>query len=176
MWPLLLLLLCNPGNPDTSNAIMAPLAPDRGHHAPVMHIRPLSRAADQLLTEGIERSPVIYDLVEKLQASDEVIYLSYTGLREIPRARTQLMSSAPGVRFLKIDINVTVAPFERLPLLAHELQHAVEIAAATDVRDEEGLRQLYKRIGLSGEPGRYETAAARQVELRVRNEHPRNRQ
>jgi hypothetical protein len=174
LWPLLFVLLSAPAHAGTSNPIAASPEADRDS-APVVHIRPLSHAAEDLFYDGVTRSQVIYSLVAQLQASDEVIYLSYTfpASSETPRARTQLLSSAGGVRFLTIQINAGVEPNERLPLLAHELQHALEIAGARDVRTDADMKRLYQRIGLRVGVGLYETAAARDVERRVRQERPR---
>ena len=58
----------------------------------------------------------------------------------------------------------------RIGLLAHELQHAVELADAPEVRDDEGVRQLYRRIGSASDPDHFETAAARRIERAVRME------
>ena len=56
------------------------------------------------------------------------------------------------------------------PLLAHELQHAVEIAEHEEVRDEDGIRRLYREIGHASGEDAFETAAARDVEALVRLE------
>jgi hypothetical protein len=49
-------------------------------------------------------------------------------------------------------------------------RHALEIAAAADVQDIDGVRQLYRRIGHEGMAGRFETSEARAVGNRVRDE------
>jgi hypothetical protein len=57
-----------------------------------------------------------------------------------------------------------------MPTLAHELQHAVEVARATDVRSAERFEAMYAALGTSANPRRYETAAAQDVGVRVRRE------
>jgi predicted DNA-binding transcriptional regulator YafY len=53
-------------------------------------------------------------------------------------------------------------------VLGHELQHAMEIAAAPDVRDTVTLRALYLRIGYERtNGGYYETDAALEVGRQV---------
>ncbi len=49
---------------------------------------------------------------------------------------------------------------QQVAWLAHELQHALEVAAATEVRDVEGLRRLFARIGTDLGNGQFETDAA----------------
>ena len=42
-----------------------------------------------------------------------------------------------------------------MSLLAHELQHAVEIADAPEVVDEASLKELYRRLGADSGPGAF---------------------
>ena len=60
---------------------------------------------------------------------------------------------------------VTVDPFrsptDLVGALGHELQHVSEIADAPDVKDEGGMRELFKRIGWRrGRDDRWETREA----------------
>jgi len=115
-------------------------------------------------------SPTMATLLRRLDASDEIVYIVFTNSPEIPTARTKLVTGSSVVRFLRIDINARIAPGDRLPLLAHELQHAVELADRPDVRDDEGVRKLYRRIGSASDPDHFETTAARRIERAVRLE------
>ena len=67
-------------------------------------------------------------------------------------------------------ISNTTPPFDVAPLLAHELQHAVEIAEHEEVRDAAGVRRLYVTIGREGATDEFETDAARSTERTVREE------
>ena len=60
------------------------------------------------------------------------------------------------MRFLRIGINAGVSGLDFAPLLAHELQHAVEIADRDDVRDDDAVRRLCERIGRRGAADRFE--------------------
>ena len=136
---------------------------------PVPHVRATSSVVRSMLLDAAA-SPTMATLLRRLDASDQVVYIVFTDSPEIPRARTKLVTATGAVRFLRIDINARVVPGDRLPLLAHELQHAVELADAPDVRDDEGVRQLYRRIGSANGPDHFETTAARAVERQVRRE------
>jgi len=57
-----------------------------------------------------------------------------------------------------------------LPALAHELQHAVEIAQAPEARDAQALEALMRRIGWCRGGRLFETGAALAIEARVRLE------
>jgi hypothetical protein len=134
------------------------------------HVRAVTPAAHALLTEAVAKSSVLNLLIGRLDATDVFVYIEVTGSSDIPLARTKLVTTVPGARFLRVALNAQVPPWDRLPLLAHELQHALEIAADTDVRDDDGIRRLFQRVGFSGGIDKYETAAARDVERRVRVE------
>jgi hypothetical protein len=154
MWTLLvtLLLLSEPASDSLS------------------HLRAMSPVVRALIDEATVSSSIVNCLISQLQRSDTIVYVELTGSPEIPRARTMLAAANGDVRFLRISINVLIPPMDRVPLLAHELQHATEIAGAVEARDNAGIRRLYRRIGLTGAMERYETAAAGEVERRVRAE------
>jgi hypothetical protein len=156
MWLLLLAVWCSLAAPDAT--------------IPVPHVRPVSASANILLTEATARSSVVNQLVERLTGTDVIVYVEIVASPEIPLARTKLVSASPGARFIRISINARNPAWDRLALLAHELQHAVEIAAAADVRDDEGVRRLYTRIGFPGGTDRFETVAAKRMEMLARGE------
>jgi len=137
-------------------------------HSP--HVRAVTPAAHALLTEAVAKSSVLNMLIRELDSTDVFVYVEVTSSPDIPLARTKLVTAVPGARFLRVALNVQVASWDRLPLLAHELQHALEIAADADVRDDDGIRRLFQRVGFSGGGDKYETTAAREVERRVRVE------
>jgi hypothetical protein len=137
---------------------------------PAPHLRAASPIVRALIDEATVTSSTVNRLIAQLQDSDTIVYVELTGSPDVPRARTILAAASANVRFLRISINVLIPPMDRVPLLAHELQHATEIAGALEARDENGIRQLYRRIGLGGSMDRYETTAASDVERRVRAE------
>jgi hypothetical protein len=145
-----------------------------GHPAdavvPWLHVRAVTPSVRTLIEDTAARSITVRDLLARLACTDTIVYVEMTASREVPVARTKLVAVAPGVRFLRIGINVAVALPDVAPLLAHELQHAVEIAEREDVTDDGAVRRLYKRIGRASGGDRYETNAARDVEWIVRGE------
>ena len=48
-------------------------------------------------------------------------------------------------RYLRIQISAAPRGVELIALIGHELQHALEVAASPDVRDEQSLITLYQR-------------------------------
>jgi hypothetical protein len=65
------------------------------------------------------------------------------------------------------------APNRVIAVLAHELQHAVEVAQAPEARDGESLEQMFSRLAIPsgcGSTNCYETQASKDVEYAVRDE------
>jgi hypothetical protein len=126
----------------------------------------------RMLAVGAERSPTIARLRATLEQSDVIVYVQTS--RELAPSidgRLTLLNSGHGRRYLRIDIRQSLTSKEMLAIIGHELQHAVEIAEARDVRDDQSLIQLYRRIGVSRDArSHFETLAARSVASRVRAE------
>jgi hypothetical protein len=143
-------------------------AGDKPAMVPAARVR-AARGAEQVL-QNAARSGTVKGLLERLAATDVIVYVEITGVPDVPTARTKLVTATPSVRFLRIGINAAQPLTEWPPLLAHELQHAVEIAEHGDVRDDAGVRRLYAAIGRQHGVDSYETAAAVTVERTVRAE------
>ena len=78
-------------------------------------------------------------------------------------------------RVVAIEIASPRNYVEELSSLGHELQHAVEIAAAPAACDATSLAALYSRIGdpverRAGRADSFETQAAAETSIRVRRE------
>jgi hypothetical protein len=136
---------------------------------PLFHVRAAVPEVRTLIADTMQRSVIVRELVARLSCSDIIVYVEMTASPQIPTARTKLVAAPTGTRFLRIALN-THSQGYFAPLLAHELQHAVEIAEHEEVRDEAAVRRLYRQIGYSTGEDAFETAAARQVEAHVREE------
>jgi hypothetical protein len=138
------------------------------------HIRSRSGILLHLIEDASSRSEAFRTLVETLSASDVVVYVEYdAGLRHGLAGRMTFISDAGGFRYVRIGVSQHYAGCDLQAILAHELQHAVEIAKAVDVVDERTMAALYDRIGYGvSEFGRrwYETRMAQDVARRVQRE------
>ena len=123
-----------------------------------------------LLEDAAVRSATVRNLIARLEATDAIVYVEVTPSPHIPLARTKLVTATPSARFLRIGLRATLPPSDVTPLLAHELQHALEIAERPDIRDDAAVRDLYQRIGHQHGTDRFETDAAGAVERFVRQE------
>ena len=134
---------------------------------------PLSPGATQLIEEAVSRSATVAAQLRRLDATDLVIYLTdlSPSRPNAPASCLSFLSHEAGGRYLLIRIDrFRVSTHERVALLGHELEHALEVAAAPEVKDPSGLASLYKRIGWEPVSNQFETKAAQSAGNRVRDE------
>jgi hypothetical protein len=137
----------------------------------------LNRDAERLLAEARRRSPTIARLLAALEASDLVVYLD---VRLMPRRRTgrlRVVESDGARRIVKVDVSATARGDEALGWLGHELQHALEVASAPEVRDDGSLECFYRLFGnpQPAQASRFETEEAIKVRQQVLAEAARSR-
>ena len=139
--------------------------------------RPLS-GASTLLDRAVEGSSIVASLLEQIEETDLVVYVTDSMPQEVGGATSYLLflSCEEGSRYLMIRLDrFRLTPRERIKWLGHELQHALEVAAAPQVRDAAGMAQLYQRIGWEGGSNRVESQAATTTGNRVWQELSRGR-
>jgi hypothetical protein len=81
-----------------------------------------------------------------------------------------MVPGAQNQRYVRVQIGARGAAEDLIALLGHELQHAVEVADALQVRNENDLATLYQHIGIRGGLHTYDTAAAQDMGRMVRRE------
>ena len=141
------------------------IATPAGAQPEVNRVRPTGPVARMLLEDGPAQSPTVARLLEAVGRSDLIVYVA-TGFLHVP-GRLDLACARPGVRFLRITINVPEAEPYLIAALAHELQHAVEIAGAPEVLDAATLARHYREHGQCITGDAYCTKAAQQVTTTV---------
>lgn len=140
--------------------------------APYARCRPMGDAAALLLQEAARRSPSVTALLRTIEGSDVIVFVVISNEPGDWRGGTRLASERGKPRMLRVTVQGSLAPVDRIAVLAHELQHVTEVAGAPDVVDLESMRRFFKKIGHELDPaGRhYETSAAQDIEYRVRQE------
>jgi hypothetical protein len=134
-------------------------------------VRPLQERGARLLDEGTRRSAAMRELVDELRASDLVVYVDLDANEPGALAGSlRFRAVTAEARYVRVWLQPRRCDRELVSVLAHELQHAVEVARAADVRSAESFKALYAAVGKSGNAGRYETAAAQEMGARVRKE------
>ena len=118
------------------------------------HIRSIEPEMLDDLEQGAHLSPTLQRLVNRLEASDVVVYLMFDrDTRPNTAGHLSLITTVPGRRYLRISIDRRHLGCQRLAVLGHELQHAVEIAETPDATDQDSLAALYRTIGFRSDMG-----------------------
>src|SRR5437773_5391709 len=155
---------------------MGPCRPAAAQHSiQVQRVRAESADIAALLDEGASRSATVRSLIEEIEQSNVIVYVR-TRLfpSQVLDGRIGFLGTTPTTRFLAIELACIRTRDHQIATLAHELQHAAEIARAPWVVDAPTLARYYSQIGgrVDAEAGvrTFETDAARIVAARVRHE------
>ena len=132
--------------------LLAPLSPavasDGEDDNRPRHIRTTDRRMQRLLDEGVLRSTKLRALVERISRSDVVVYVRCDG---DPHARVSgrltFVSAAGGVRYVVVRVAPLRSRAHQIAILAHELQHVVEVADTPAIVDAESMAREYLRMG-----------------------------
>ena len=141
--------------------------------APATHVRAESAEFRALIQRAASDSPTVNALIDRLNRSDVVVYVRHGRLSWTLDGRTGLFAVNGSTRYLVVELACPRSALTLAATLAHELQHAVEIADSPAIVDAASLERFYTVVGeRAGAPGRllFETAAARAVGSRVRRE------
>lgn len=137
-----------------------------------------TRAADerawQLLSLALSTSPTVGRLVTALEHTDAIVLVELCMMLPPSLGDTRILSAGVGVRHVRVRVTTAATRPKQLAVLGHELQHAVEIASAPEVRDTESLERLLERIGFRhwrrAVGGGWETLTAIEIEKSVASE------
>jgi hypothetical protein len=142
--------------------------------APLAHIRSTDRHLRALIDDALATSATVRALVERITVSDVVVYVACEtdpGVHGF--GRLNFISAVGGFRYVLIRLKPKRGG-PAIAALAHELQHAVEIAGAPSVVDEASLGREYARIGYKSHSSSgglaFDTAAAVETGRRVTEE------
>ena len=126
----------------------------------------------KLLADGVRRSKTFADLVTRVHDTDVIVYVEQTyGLPTDMAGRLLLQTVAGGQRYLRVQVRATLNGDQTIAVIAHELQHALEVADDRAVTDDAGLTTLYRRIGHASYGSRgFDTDAAQTTGRQVRDE------
>ncbi len=169
---LCLLALVIVGGADMRARTIDPAASPSTPHVAGPHVRGASPRMMKMLDLAIQRSRTFAALVKAIDATDVILHVEE--VRTLPvgiDGRLSFVHATGGVRYLRAQVAMGRGAVDTMSVVGHELQHALEVALAKEVRDEASFEALYVRIGdRPSHPDRYDTAAAREAGRRVRNE------
>ena len=176
MFKLLTLMAIVTATTTTAMASAAPAAVDT--HAVDLPVRTARvRAGDArtavLLVQGLERSETIRSLVSQIEQHNVIVYLEMQPALKKRLAGTMTWISAAGIyRYVRLSINPELSTDVAISTLGHELQHALEVAKAPQIVNEQSLVAYYRTHGdgSRAEINGWDTEAARVVGNFVRRD------
>ena len=135
------------------------------------HVRTTEPLIRSLIEQGLARSETFRRLVTTLNQSDVVVYVDPKITRQtLGGYLSHSIVTAGGRRYLHIAVELRGGDIRLVSLLAHELQHAVEVSQDPDARDSEGVARLFTRLASTrgcGSSNCEETEAALDVQAAV---------
>jgi hypothetical protein len=118
--------------------------------------------------QGLRTSATFRELVDRINASDVVVYVSADAMRLPPGVdgRLTFLSATGGFRYVLVHVNSMLPPPRLVSLIGHELQHAREIADTESIVDASSMAREYSlRLGhrnrfVSGDRNTFDSIAA----------------
>ena len=139
------------------------------------HLRVLDHVLKAVLDRGMAQSPTLQKLVAEIETTRILVFAECS--MRMPSGvggRMNFVTNANDYRFVRIAVDCMLTERWQITLLAHELQHALEIGRNPDVVDVEAMESLYEEIGYptSREGGirHFETEAAIVIQRAVERE------
>jgi hypothetical protein len=120
------------------------------NRAPYTRVRSTDAYMIALVRQGYDQSPTFRELVDMIERSN-VIVVVQPGLCAGGRIRSCLVSVSGSQRDRHVRIKVDASHTNGSGLIAtvaHELQHAIEIAEHADVTDGARALKLYRQIAI----------------------------
>jgi hypothetical protein len=139
------------------------------------HLRPETLGLRSLATRAAERSPIVRELIDRLDQSSVIVYLRHRVFGPVTvDGWIGLLSASSTHRFLVIELACDRGELTQMATLAHELHHALEIAGEPSVVDIPTLMRFYARVGSAlppiGVTMTFETRGAADTGARARRE------
>jgi hypothetical protein len=155
-------------------AVLATGAAPHANSRSPSRLRGADPGADALIDAAVARSETFKRLVAELDASDLIVYVAETdALRPDVRGALRFMGTGAGPdRFLRIDVRPgdpgsATGLIVAIATLAHELMHALEVAAVEHVVDDASFELFYKAVAHEVRDAVFDTRAAREIGQRV---------
>jgi hypothetical protein len=139
------------------------------------HIHVTDRIVNTLIDRGIAGSETFQALVAELDAAPIVVFVGCDlFMPEGLSGRLNFVSRVGEVRYVRVSIRCTLSFRTQLSMLAHELQHALEIGRNPEIEDVESMESYYEDVGIQSYVNAthrsFETDAALAIQRRVYSE------
>src|SRR5512138_397738 len=114
--------------------------------SPMSHVRTTEPQIARIVATGIARSATFRRLIDTMNASDVIVYLEPKLSRSaLSGYLAHRVVAAGTVRYVKIAVDLHGGEDRLVGLVAHELQHAVEVAQAPSIRDSAAMVRLFEQ-------------------------------
>lgn len=137
-------------------------------------VRPNDTRIATMLLDGLRRSPSLVKLVDRVEASDVIVYIEMEPALQVRLAGCLTWITSVGkYRYVRASINPDLPPDALIAAIGHEMQHVVEIIEHASVTDPSSMLALYRRIGSGGgshSTPTLDTADARAAGTQVRKD------
>lgn len=149
------------------------------------HVRSTDPMIGSVLADTIEQSTVVRELIDTIERSNLVVYLAQGDCPRPAIACLMMAGGSADARYVRINFRLPDGlgrargwnPRELSVSIAHELQHAAEIAQWPEVVDGPSLEAAYRRRGLDHGSSHLDTDRANQAadarRLEIRSERRR---
>jgi len=141
----------------------------------VSHVHVGDRFLKTIIEHGINGSETFRAMIARLDASPIQVFVGCDAtMPERLSGRLNFVSSVNGVRYVQVAVRCSLSFKRQLSFLAHELQHAVEIADNAEIADADSMESYYADVGFETHSGgvhrSFETDAALEIQRRVDHE------
>ena len=144
-----------------------------GADASLPRLRPLTATARTLIARGLAESPTFRALVDRLNRSDVVVYVAEDHFQsKALSGELSFLTRAGGYRYVRVRLQWRSYDIQQIATLAHELQHALEVAERPWIVDDESFALALAEFGhqrppVNGTLESFETVAAIEAGDRV---------
>ena len=138
----------------------------------VPRVRSHSPTIVDAIARGTAASPTLRRLIDTIDTTDGIVYVDDGNCGHIVRAcLLPLVLAAGPNRVLRIQVSLRKARgCELVEAIGHELQHAMEILGDPRIRTDIQVRNFFDVIGRHPESRRFETIAAKEIEVVISRE------
>ena len=138
------------------------------------HVRTDDGMLRTLIERGLQQSPTFRAIVGQIDRLPGLVYVVASrcgALSEVSACLDHDVRVQGEYRFLRVNVMPGDPAFRQLPLLAQELQHALEMLSDDSATCRASVAKLYERIGVPRKGvGNFETEAALRVQSTVTRE------
>ena len=128
------------------------------------HVRSDDPTLLGVIQEGMERSTTFREMVTRIDSLPGLVYIvpSRCGTKSaLPACLDHNVQTRGGYRLLRVNVMPNESGSHLIALVAHELQHAIEVLSDESATSREAVTEMFRRISSKrSSAGGFETDAA----------------